>query len=295
MFRISALDLWKEEENRTGLVTFCKDLDLALGSGISEGMITELCGSPGSGKTQLCLQLSVNVQIPRQLGGLQGRAAYLDTNYGFCPQRIQEIAQACHSHCRNIALLHKLNPDEILASFSGANALDGILYSHVTDCTQVLEAIAILQHKLYDGERIKLIILDSLSFLIRNTITRSMMRVRRLHEILTPLHKLANRFGCVVIVTNDVTTRITDTDTYERTETPQIVPALGGSHTHKINQRIFLGRDESNYDSHMQHSPRYVASIAKGHFLPTITVPFRIEMAGIRGIKREEQVKAISG
>uniref|UniRef100_A0A182LY58 DNA repair protein RAD51 homolog 3 n=1 Tax=Anopheles culicifacies TaxID=139723 RepID=A0A182LY58_9DIPT len=287
MFKTSALDLWKEEENRTGLVTFCKDLDLAFGSGIPEGMITELCGPPGSGKTQFCLQLSVNVQIPRQLGGLQGRAAYLDTNYGFCPQRVQEMAQACHSHCRSIALLHKQNPDEILAGFSEATALDGILYSHVTDCTQMLEAIAVLQNKLYDGERIKLIILDSLSFLIRNTIPSSMKRMRRLHEILTPLHKLAHRFGCVVIVTNDVTTRISDSDSYERTETPQIVPALGGSHTHKINQRIFLGQDESNYDFHSQHQPRYVASIAKGHFLPTITVPFRIETAGIRGIKQE--------
>ncbi|XP_049281159.1 uncharacterized protein LOC125762729 isoform X2 [Anopheles funestus] len=284
MFKTSALDLWTEEENRTGLLTFCKDLDLALGSGISEGMITELCGPPGSGKTQFCLQLSVNVQIPRQLGGLQGRAVYLDTNYGFCPQRVREMAQACHTHCKNITLLHNQNIDEILAGFSEATALDGILYSHVTNCTQILEAIAVLQHKLYDGEKIKLIVLDSLSFLIRNTITRSMERVKRLHEILTPLHKLAHKFGCIVIVTNDVTTRISDSDTFTRTKAPQIVPALGGSHTHKINQRIVLGRDESNYDFHTQ--PKYVASIEKGHFLPNISVPFRIATTGIRGINK---------
>uniref|UniRef100_A0A182JVZ0 DNA repair protein RAD51 homolog 3 n=1 Tax=Anopheles christyi TaxID=43041 RepID=A0A182JVZ0_9DIPT len=288
MFQKSALDLWKEEENRTGLVTFCKDLDLALGSGISEGMITELCGPPGSGKTQLCLQLSVNVQIPHQLGGLQGRAVYLDTNYGFSPQRVQEMAQACHKHCTNIALLHKLNPEETLAGFSEASALDGILYSHVTNCTQILEAIVVLQNRLYEGEKIKLIILDSLSFLVRNTITRSMKRVKRVHEILTLLHKLAHRFGCVVIVTNDVTTRISDNgDNGDRLDVPQIVSALGGSLTHKINQRIFLGRDESNFNAHSQTQPSYVASIEKGHFLPSVTVAFRIETAGIRGIKRD--------
>ncbi|XP_050079383.1 DNA repair protein RAD51 homolog 3-like [Anopheles maculipalpis] len=288
-FKTSALDLWKEEENRTGLVTFCKDLDLALGSGISEGMITELCGPPGSGKTQLCLQLSVNVQIPQQLGGLQGRAVYLDTKYGFCPKRVQEMAKALHQHCTNIALLHKQNPDEILAGFSEATALDGILYAHVTNCTQILEAIAVLQNRLYDGEKIKLIIIDSLSFLVRNTITHSMKRVRRLHEILTPLHKIAHRFGCVVIVTNDVTTRISDSKPIEPMVTkPQIVSALGGSHTHKINQRIFLGRDETDYDSQSDHQPSYVASISKGHFLPCIAVPFRIEAAGIRGIKKRD-------
>uniref|UniRef100_A0A182P794 DNA repair protein RAD51 homolog 3 n=1 Tax=Anopheles epiroticus TaxID=199890 RepID=A0A182P794_9DIPT len=292
MFKKSALDLWREEENRTGLVTFCKDLDLALGSGISEGMITELCGPPGSGKTQLCLQLCVNVQIPHRLGGLQGRAVYLDTNYGFSPQRVQEMAKACHRHCTNIALRYKLNPEETLAGFSEATALNGILYSHVTDCTQILEAIAVLQNRLYDGEKIKLIVLDSLSFLIRNTITRSLKRVKRVHEILTLLHKLAHKFGCVVIVTNDVTTRVSDVDgTSERPEAPQIVSALGSSLTHKINQRIFLGRDESNSDCHSSSAqltrPTYIAAIAKGHFLPSVTVAFRIETAGIKGIKRE--------
>uniref|UniRef100_A0A182UQ54 Mannosyltransferase n=1 Tax=Anopheles merus TaxID=30066 RepID=A0A182UQ54_ANOME len=243
--RYDPLDWWREEEARTGLVTFCKDLDLALGSGIPEGMITELCGPPGSGKTQFCLQLAVNVQIPQKLGGLQGRAVYLDTNYGFSPQRVQEMAQACHNHCANIALLHKLNPEETLAGFSEATALDNILYSHVTNCTQILEAIAVLQNRLYDGEK--------------------------------------------VIVTNDVTTRISDVDGGggERSDVPQIVSALGGSLTHKVNQRIFLGRDESHFDAQSQAPPSYVASIEKGHFLPSVTVAFRIEPAGIRGVNRE--------
>lgn len=138
-----------------------------------------------------------------------------------------------------------------------------------------------------------------------------MKRVKRVHEILTLLHKLAHRFGCVVsgcncidylpsferikrffpalkvIVTNDVTTRISDVDGGERPDVPQIVPALGGSLTHKVNQRIFLGRDESHFDAQSQAPPSYVASIEKGHFLPSVTVAFRIEPAGIRGVKRE--------
>uniref|UniRef100_A0A182N4E6 DNA repair protein RAD51 homolog 3 n=1 Tax=Anopheles dirus TaxID=7168 RepID=A0A182N4E6_9DIPT len=286
MFQKTALDLWKEEENRNGLVTFCKDLDLALGSGISVGMITELCGPPGSGKTQLCMQLAVNVKIPRLLGGLEGRAAYLDTNYGFSPQRVQEMAQACYSHCTNVALLHELNAIEMFAGFTQATALDDIIYAHVSNCNQLLEALAILQNRLYDGERIKLIVIDSLSFLIRNTITRSLERVKRLHEVLTQLHKLAHRFGCAVIITNDITTRISDAENSQRPEEPQIVPALGGSHTHKINQRILLGRDESNSDHPSQRSPpTYVASIVKGNFRPEYTVAFRIETAGIRSVK----------
>lgn len=65
------------------------------------------------------------------------------------------MAKACHNHCANIALLHKLNPEETLAGFSEATALDNILYSHVTNCTQILEAIAVLQNRLYDGEKVR--------------------------------------------------------------------------------------------------------------------------------------------
>uniref|UniRef100_A0A182QIY8 DNA repair protein RAD51 homolog 3 n=1 Tax=Anopheles farauti TaxID=69004 RepID=A0A182QIY8_9DIPT len=241
MFETSALDLWREEENRTGLVTFCKDLDLALGSGIAAGTITELCGPPGSGKTQLCLQLAVNVKIPRLLGGIEGCAAYLDTNYGFSPHRIQDMSKACHNHCANIAILHGLNQEELLAGFTEANALDDINYAHVSDCSQLLEALAILQNRLYDGEK--------------------------------------------AIVTNDVTTRISDAaDASQQPDEPQIVPALGGSHTHKINQRILLGRDETNADCSTK-PPTYLASVVKSHFKPEVTVAFRIEATGIRGVK----------
>ncbi|XP_053671536.1 DNA repair protein RAD51 homolog 3 [Anopheles nili] len=290
MFKRSALDLWKEEEGRTSIVTFCKDLDLALGSGISAGVITEICGPPGSGKTQLCLQLLINVQIPRQLGGVEGCAVYLDTNYGFSPQRVREMAHACQIHCRNLALFRKLNPTDVLSGFTQDTALDGIMYSHVSSYSEIIEAIAVLQNKLYDHEKIKLIVIDSLSFLIRNTTSSSLKRVKHLHEILTLLHKLANRFGCAVIVTNDVTTRISDNETSERRmEDPRIVPALGESHSHKINQRILLGRDETCSNLHNLEQISYVASIEKGHF-PPVTIPFRIESVGIRSIKQKVSI-----
>ena len=48
-----------------------------LGGGVraGEGML-ELVGAPGAGKTQVCMQLALNVQIPEALGGLQGTCAY---------------------------------------------------------------------------------------------------------------------------------------------------------------------------------------------------------------------------
>jgi RecA/RadA recombinase len=54
--------------------------------------VTEVAGPPGVGKTQACIQWSVAVQWPWQLGGLQGRAIYLDCDDGFFAERVADIA-----------------------------------------------------------------------------------------------------------------------------------------------------------------------------------------------------------
>lgn len=49
----SVLTLLQEEESRGSIVTFCAKLDEMLGGGLPLGKITEVCGAPGLGKTQL--------------------------------------------------------------------------------------------------------------------------------------------------------------------------------------------------------------------------------------------------
>lgn len=91
-----------EEEALPRITTSCSDLDKILGGGISCRDVTEIgkppisfteigkqqvivlifClfsagGVPGIGKTQIGIQLSVNVQIPREFGGLGGKAIYI--------------------------------------------------------------------------------------------------------------------------------------------------------------------------------------------------------------------------
>lgn len=45
--------LQKEEEELRTIVTFSSQLDAALGGGVPVGRMTEVCGVPGVGKTQL--------------------------------------------------------------------------------------------------------------------------------------------------------------------------------------------------------------------------------------------------
>jgi RAD51-like protein 2 len=58
------------------------------------GKISEVCGAAGLGKTQLCMQLCVNVQIPERFGGLGAKAIYIDTEGSFVSNRLVEIANS---------------------------------------------------------------------------------------------------------------------------------------------------------------------------------------------------------
>ena len=64
---------------RRPIITYSKAMDAVLGGGVVCGQLTEFCGPPGVGKTQICIQLAVDVQMPPLVGGLGGEAVYIDT------------------------------------------------------------------------------------------------------------------------------------------------------------------------------------------------------------------------
>lgn len=56
------------------LSTGCVQVDNLLRGGVLTRGITELSGRSGAGKTQLCLQLAITVQLTRSVGGLSAGA-----------------------------------------------------------------------------------------------------------------------------------------------------------------------------------------------------------------------------
>lgn len=86
------------------VTTLCRSLDILLGGGLQVGTLTEICGPPGVGKTQLSMQLAVNCVLPKELGGLQGGCLFIDTEGSFLPERFREIASAAVGHVREIVL-----------------------------------------------------------------------------------------------------------------------------------------------------------------------------------------------
>jgi len=91
---ITALRLYEQRLKAKRISTGVRALDQLLLGGVETRAMTEVVGEFGSGKTQLCHQLAVMVQLPEDRGGLNAKPVYIDTEGTFRPERIMQIAKA---------------------------------------------------------------------------------------------------------------------------------------------------------------------------------------------------------
>lgn len=86
---------WQILEERRGksnfLPTGLASLDRSLHGGISCGSITEICGAPGIGKTQFCLQLGANIIKENTVKRSNNRIVYIDTELKLEISRLSEL------------------------------------------------------------------------------------------------------------------------------------------------------------------------------------------------------------
>ncbi|KAK3912655.1 DNA repair protein RAD51-like protein 3 [Frankliniella fusca] len=263
----NSLDLWQEECASSSIVTWSKDLDVILNGGIPFQAITELCGAPGSGKTQLGLQLCVDVQIPECLGGADGHAIFIDTASNFSTRRIRAIADACCKHCH---LLSRKNQRD-LDNFNADTVMRNIHVISIHGIIELLAAVKILPQFIRQHPQIKLIIIDSLAFPFTCGETCSTIdRTSYIYRILSDLQILAVQKKLAVVVTNQLTTRI-----IKPTNKSDLAPALGESLGHRVTQRVLLGRIPGNLKA---------AIVLKGNNLSISSAKFKITEDGIRDV-----------
>jgi RAD51-like protein 2 len=86
------------KQNNRSIITVCRSLDRLLGDGLPRAEVTEVVGMPGTGKTQLAMQLSVTTRLLASYGGVEGQAVYLDTEGSFAPERCHAMAEALVQH-----------------------------------------------------------------------------------------------------------------------------------------------------------------------------------------------------
>ncbi|XP_075706524.1 DNA repair protein RAD51 homolog 3 isoform X3 [Rhinoderma darwinii] len=141
----TALELLEQEQAHTPIITFCSALDGILGGGVPLTKVTEICGPPGIGKTQLCMQLAVDVQIPECFGGVNGETVYIDTENSFIVERLVDIANACILHCSFITQAHQQDDQKIaMQRFTLHNILSHIYYFNCQNYAELIAQILVL-------------------------------------------------------------------------------------------------------------------------------------------------------
>jgi len=255
----TAEQLYQRRQLVQRITTGSKALDELLGGGIETQAITEAFGEFGSGKTQLAHQLAVNVQLPKEKGGLSepdkpAEVVYIDTEGTFRAERIMQMAQAVgldpHEALRHIFVARAINTDHQIA----------------------------LVHKIpeliKEGHNIKLIIVDSITAHFRaEYVGRGMLaeRQQKLNRHLRDLLKLATMYNLAVYVTNQVMARPEGYGSYL-----DLVQAVGGHVlAHAVTYRIFLRKGKGGVR---------IARLVDAPHLPEREVTFKITDEGIRDV-----------
>ncbi|CCE93187.1 recombinase DMC1 TDEL_0F03760 [Torulaspora delbrueckii] len=168
------------------LSTGSKQLDSVLGGGIMTMSITEVFGEFRCGKTQMAHTLCITAQLPREMGGGEGKVAYIDTEGTFRPERIKQIAER-----------YGLDPEACLENISYARALNS---------EHQMELAEQLGEELSSGDY-RLIVVDSIMANFRvDYCGRGELneRQQKLNQHLFKLNRLAEEFNIAIFMTNQV-------------------------------------------------------------------------------------------
>ena len=157
--------------------TGLQKLDDFLSGGIPDGIIVDIFGGNGTGKTQLLLQLSIN-SIKNG-----GRVLYLDTTGGFRPERILEIQKQSNKQ---------------------VNFLEQITVSRITNTSEQIKSI-----KNFESNNFSLIVIDNVTDLFsyeykrdESIFEKNSLFIKYMYE----LSKFAITKKIPIIVTNMIRT-----------------------------------------------------------------------------------------
>jgi RecA/RadA recombinase len=241
------------------LTTGILELDDLMRGGWPTKTLLELGGESGSGKTQWIILMCLMVQLPRELGGLEGESVLLCTDG---PPPIARIQQMANYMQKKYPKVYD-REDEWLNHIWIQRIHDREVLRHVV-CYQVPEWCR-------RRSRIKLIAIDGIasnmrygsgvedadSGLLLNNLGGYESFNETLSDIARHLKLVADQNDAVIVCTNQVTSKPgSEAD----------VPALGIQWSHLINMRIGLKKQDTHRILQLEFSPH----------LKTFTFPFRI-------------------
>ncbi|CAG8794611.1 19934_t:CDS:10 [Gigaspora margarita] len=162
--------------------TGSKSLDALIGGGVPTMSITEAFGEFRTGKTQIAHTLCVVAQLPLAMGGTSGKAAFIDTEGTFRPERIKSIAA-------RFGIDHEA-------------ALENILFARAYTSEHQMELIIELAARFAEEKGVyRLLVIDSIIALFRTDYAgrgELAERQQKLNIMLSRLTKIAEEFNVAV-------------------------------------------------------------------------------------------------
>ncbi|MEM3383734.1 MAG: hypothetical protein QXL52_01130 [Nitrososphaerales archaeon] len=199
-------------------------LNELLSGGVRTGLVTDFFGASKTGKTQICFQLCVNLQL---LDGENG-AIFVDSSGTFRPERVMEMARSIN--------LEKDVFNRIM----------------VIRARSVNEQIEILRRLKNIPFNVRLLIIDTLTdnftFEYQDG-ERIIERQAKLAKHLHDLRSLAIRNDIAVVVTNTVRAKFDAEQNYYEVETGGNVVYQG------VHIRVHLSRDEYGLNAKLIQPP----------------------------------------
>jgi DNA repair protein RadA len=239
----------KRREAVGKVTTGSKSLDTLLGGGIETQSITEAHGAFGSGKSQLAHQLAVSVQLPKEKGGLAGKAIFIDSENTFRPERIMDMAKS-----------YGIDPKK---------ALENVLVARAYNSDHQM-LLADKSEEFIKDNNVRIIIVDSLTSAFRADYTgRGTLanRQQKLNRHLHRLQRLADVYNLAIYVTNQVMSR------------PDILfgdpttPIGGHVLGHQATFRIYLRKSKGE---------KRIAKLIDSPCLPEGETIFKVVVDGVR-------------
>jgi DNA repair protein RadA len=239
-----------EKRAKVGRLTSGSELlNELLGGGFETQSIIELFGEFGSAKTQIAHQLCVTVQLPKEQGGLDGHAFFIDTENTFRPERIVQMAEA-----------YGLDPDEVLKKIHVARAYNS---NHQMLLVEKVKEIS-------KETPTSLLVVDSLTAHFRaEYIGRGALadRQQKLNKHMHDLLRWSDLNNGVVCVTNQVSSK---PDAFFGDPTRPIGGHIVG---HTATFRIYLRKSKG---------PKRIARLIDSPHLPEGEAVFTVSEKGIR-------------
>ncbi|VVB01757.1 unnamed protein product [Arabis nemorensis] len=268
----SLLEQKLENEHLSGhLPTHLKGLDAALCGGIPFGVLTELVGPPGIGKSQFCMKLALSASFPAAYGGLDGRVIYIDVESKFSSRRVIEMGL-------------KSFPEVFHLKGMAQEMAGRILVLRPTSLSNFTKSIQELKDSILQNQ-VKLLVIDSMAALLSGENKPGAQRHHQLGWHISFLKSLAEFSRIPIVVTNQVRSRNRDeTSQYSfqaklkdgcqehtRTYDSHLVAALGINWAHAVTIRLVLEAKAGER----------VIKVAKSPMTPPLAFPFHITSGGI--------------